>query len=574
MVYQYCLLNISFACLGNQLNMSSIVTSILSSTIGLLWNKARDTTAAKLQGGGITDENVRKVVVRELSDIKTKLDGLSRKDLRSSCNFLEEGVDFLYVALGKSNLEQNVLANGTLDDCVKTSILTSGAQCQMLNEVLELSHLMGKLKVNAEGEVSEAKKRFENSRVRATDAFSNEALSIKDTILAATLRIVSQIQERLDSPEIAITGCLSVLRKLHSLSAIQDIFNVYVNGGVKSLMNKAERGETVKSVMLINYVVFQYASKFGSKYTFVLAWPTIDLADRSFNPILHWHELSTRKSMGSELTEHPSRLKLTTEIYCLDLAVNGYGDVVFENGLSVTVISKTGERKEVKLPPAYRECEIVETGIGGVAVDRNNNIYLVRWLETYPVNGGTEPSYVLYILDKNCDVKQEYKLDFLDAISRFDFVRIAINQNNNVIMRKDGDSEVFVCDNRGSLKYKFERDSTWMFSWSISKKNEIIVPSRDQQAVHIYSEEGNLKTRIKPPESHLIRGVAFHFFFGKIIVLTYVKNKESYFLLCYTEEGELETETYFCKIGNIIPQITSHPSGPVAVVNWKSISYI
>ena len=170
--------------------MSSIVTSILSSTIGLLWNKARDKTAEKLQDGDVTDENIRKIVVRELNDIKTKLDGLVRKDLRSSCSFLEEGVDFLYVALGKSNLgfEPKALANETQDDRAKTSSMTSGAQCQMLNEVLELSHLMGKLKVNAEKEIKEAEDRFKDARKKATEAFSNEALSIKDTILAAALR--------------------------------------------------------------------------------------------------------------------------------------------------------------------------------------------------------------------------------------------------------------------------------------------------------------------------------------------------------------------------------------------------
>jgi hypothetical protein len=31
--------------------MSSIVTGILNSTVGLLWNKARDFTAAKLKDG-------------------------------------------------------------------------------------------------------------------------------------------------------------------------------------------------------------------------------------------------------------------------------------------------------------------------------------------------------------------------------------------------------------------------------------------------------------------------------------------------------------------------------------------
>ena len=156
-----------------------------------------------------------------------------RKDLRSSCSFLEEGVDFLYVALGKSNLEQKALTNETQDDCAKTSSMTSGAQCQMLNEVLELSQLMAKLKVNAKEEVDEARKRFKDSRKRATDAFCNEALGIKNTIFATALRIVSQILERLDNPEIVITGCLSVLEKLHSLPAIQEIFNVYMNGGFK-----------------------------------------------------------------------------------------------------------------------------------------------------------------------------------------------------------------------------------------------------------------------------------------------------------------------------------------------------
>ena len=55
-------------------NMSFIVTSILSSTVGLLWNKARDSTAAKLKDGDVMDAKIREIVIRELNDIKTKLD--------------------------------------------------------------------------------------------------------------------------------------------------------------------------------------------------------------------------------------------------------------------------------------------------------------------------------------------------------------------------------------------------------------------------------------------------------------------------------------------------------------------
>ena len=556
--------------------MSSIISGILSSTVGLLWNKARDKTAEKLQEGDVTDENIRKIVARELNDIKTKLDGLIRKDLRSSCSFLEEGVDFLYVALGKSNIEQKALTNEPQYDSAKTSSMTSGAQCQMLNKVLELCHLMEKLKIHAEEEVSEARKRFENSRVRATDAFSNEALSIKDTILAAALRIVSQILERLDNPEIAITGCLSVLKKLHGSPAIQEIFNVYINGGVKSLMNKAERVDNVKSVMLINNVLFEYVSKFGSKSPSVLAWPTIDLADGSFNPILSYQELSTRKSMGNELTQHPSGMKLAEAIIPWYPAINGYGEIVVAPNYlsnSVKVISKTGEQKVVTLPATHRGCKIVEQRIRTVAVDKKNNIYIVKWLETRTVNGDKKRSYVLYILDENYNEKQKYQLDFLEAKDKYDEVKIAINKNNDIVMSKTND-EVFVCDDTGNLKHKFiKQDSAWLMNLSISNKNEIMASSKDYRAVHKYSEKGNLKSTIKLPEGHYIHRMAFHFVFGKLVVLTRVEKKDSYFLLCYTEEGELETTTYFCKDWNFI-DITSHPSGPVAVLNATSITFI
>ena len=72
--------------------MSSILTIILSSTVGLLWNKACDKTAESLKDGDITDAKLREIVVRELNDIKTKLEGLSRSYLLSSYSFLQEGI--------------------------------------------------------------------------------------------------------------------------------------------------------------------------------------------------------------------------------------------------------------------------------------------------------------------------------------------------------------------------------------------------------------------------------------------------------------------------------------------------
>ena len=551
--------------------MSSIITAILSSTAGFLWSKARDSTAEKLRDGDVTDAKIREIVVRELDDIKKKLEGLSRKDLLSSCTLLQEGVDLLYLSLRKLNLQQQALTTETEDDGAKTSAMTTGVESEILNEVMKLSCAMEKLKLNADSECEKAKKRFEDARLKANDAFSNEALSLKDKIFAVELRMVSEILECLDNPEIAITGCLSFLKKLHSLPAIQEVFNVYMNKGVKALINKAERVDTVKSIMLINYVLFKYVSKFGSTYAFVPAWPTIELTERSFNPILHWQEISTRKSMGDKLPQHPNGLKLNIEnnLY-FQVAVNGNGDVVaLRYSISVIVISKTGEKKEVELPATYRECEIVRQDNLGIAVDKNNNIYFAQWLKTRKVNGDEESSYVLYILDANYNVKQEYKLDFLKGITGY-YVFIAVKMNNDIVITKECNSEVFVCDDRGNLKHKFEQKPDFYYvrhSLSISNKNEILIGSGD--AVYIYSEEGNLKSTIKLPEGHWIYGVAFHFVFSKIIVVTCVEKKDSLFLLCYTEEGELESTTYFGDSSDIRKlNIISHPNGPVVVVTW------
>ena len=439
---------------------------------------------------------------------------------------------------------------------------------------------MGKLKCNSDDEYESAKERFKKARERATDAFSTETLVLKDRIFAAKLRIVSEILECLDRPKTAITGCLSFLKKFHSLPAIQEIFSVYLNGGIKSMLNKSERVENVKSVMLINYVLFQYASKFKFSFDLLHSMPTIELPGRSFSPMLDWREVATRKSMGKELTQHPSRQILIDEvIWPYVCTVNGHGDVItlrYCDSDEIQVISsKTGECKVVQLPDP-REVEVIEQRIVGLAVDNNNNVYVVVQLVTTRTENDDVENFVMHVLDENYHVKHDScTLDFMKAKSILCLVNIAINKNNNIIMIKGKDSHVYICDNTGKLLHKFEHDSSELPSLSISEQDKIITSSGDLKAMVTFSEEGNLKSTVKLPEGHKIRGVAYHYVIRKIIVLTYVYKNMSYFLLCYTEAGDLETSTFFCKRINLeFIKITSHPSGPVAVVRKKSITFI
>jgi hypothetical protein len=372
-----------------------------------------------------------------LNDVKTKLDGLSRKDLLSSYSFLKQGIDLLNVSLNKSMDEQKGVDKPTDEQALST--MSSSVQSGILDEAFALSQAMEKLNIVSDGQFEYAKKRFEDARRRATDAFSNQALSIEDRLMAAKLHIVATILECLESPEHAITSCLSFLEELHGLEAISEIFSVYLNRGFMSRLNKAERVEFVKSVMLVNYTLFQFVSKFSSKYTSASAWPTIELAERSFNPILHWQEVSTRKSIGDELTQLPNKLIVDEDIYPPYSSVNSHGDVVVGTDVTnrdyIKIVSKTGESKVVKLPESS-EGFVFRRYIAGLAVDKNNNVYVVRWLLTrtgkYDVN--VEKSYMLTVLDENYNVKQNSRiLEYLEATKYYD-VMIDITKNNNIVV--------------------------------------------------------------------------------------------------------------------------------------------
>ena len=191
--------------------------------------------------GYITDAKIREIVVRDLNNIKTKLDGLSRKDLLSCYSFLRKGVELLNVCLDQST-------HSTEEDQGESSTMSSDVVSAILNEVFELTCAVEKIKIKSCAEYESARKRSEDANKEATRAFCNEALKIEDRIFAAKLRVVSEILKNLESPKTAITGCVLFLRDLHSLPSIREIFSVYLNDGVKSLLGKEEHAANVKSI--------------------------------------------------------------------------------------------------------------------------------------------------------------------------------------------------------------------------------------------------------------------------------------------------------------------------------------
>ena len=345
-------------------------------------------------------------------------------------------------------------------------------------------------------------------------------MKIEDRILAAKLRVVSEILKNLESPKTAITGCLSFLRDLHSLPAIRGIFSVFLNGGIKSLLGKGERAANVKSIMLINYVLFQFTLKFGGKLTDRLNWSAgiIELADRSFNPV-------SKKSIGGELSQPPNEpLVLDEEIISYTSAVNSHGETVVKHGDDeIKIISRAGVTNVVKLPKTS-EGELLKSGIETLAVDHSNNIYVVSFLTTR-----TETDviiiYVLHVLDDDYNVTHVGSLDFLEQIDNGFWISLARSRSNDIIMITDDDSSVYISDNSGKLKHMFQRESNYRFNLSISKRNEIMIASDNLVAVNLYTEEGNLTSAVKLPEGFIVEGMTFHYVLGKIIVMTCLEKR-------------------------------------------------
>ena len=546
--------------------MSSIITGILRSTLGLLFDKARDSAANKLKDGDLTDEKLREIIVKDLSDIKSKLDCLSLKDLDASYSFLKEGVRLLNLALDKLNEDQKA-SESPSDEATRVVNNTASG---ILKAALSLPQAIQKLKISCDDRFVSAKDRFKASREQATIAFNNKSLSIKDRIMACKLRVAATILESgLEDPEAATTACLLSLEELHGLPTIQEMFAVFLNGGLKSMFKKAERLENMMSVLFINHAFYDFASKYSRKSANIFTWPEIQLKDRTFHPILHAHEIVGNIPSGHDSLQQLNRVIVHWILPCHEFTVNSCGDIIILTDEEITVIYRTGKRKPVMFPNTPK-LSLYELCRKSIAVDSSDNVYAVMWRKTCDKDENVTSEHVLYIFDENYNIKLVSVLDFLDREKRKD-VKIAVNKSQNLIMCQG--NKVYVTDNTGKLISQFERDGNPVRSLDIFNNNDVMIASYDCSAVEIYTTEGNLKSVIKVPEDHRVREVAFHHDIDKIIVLTRVREPDSLFLLGYSETGELEGSV-FLSSKYFWANVKCHLNGTVAIQVGSSITLI
>ena len=250
-------------------------------------------TAERLKEGDVADQKIRDLIVREVEDIKSKFDGLSRKDLLAAVDSFKTGIRYFFEALDVKPMSSQAsvgitdenLSEHDLEEAMKT--VSVAAEMRKLEEM--------DFNETVKNNFLQAKKRFEMAREKATEASNNEGLKIFDWITAIRYRVMATVLESvvetvgatgdmsLSSLKIALKNalpeCEECLQKLLSLPAVQDNFKVELDKGVLNVRGrygKDERRKIISTVCQVNRAIYNATRAVGRD---TLVWPLVDIGE-------------------------------------------------------------------------------------------------------------------------------------------------------------------------------------------------------------------------------------------------------------------------------------------------------
>jgi hypothetical protein len=502
--------------------MAGVVGSILLKFgLGFISDKFRTCGAEKLQDGGLTDQKFRGYILRELDDIKFKLDGLSRKDLSASISFLKQGVQRLQISFESrtsctSELPKDGKQSQDTTSAGACSSQTKPAQQSVtVEDAVALANAIGKLKIESMERFESAKEYFKEAGKKATEAFHNVALNTNERILATEVRIASGILENLDDPDLAASDCLHYLEELHDMPAIKEIFSVHVGTGIKSWFKsgfkKDSRAEIVETVTMINLILADFISKFTTRRMAVLDWPMIECGQRVVHPI-HYEEENVQKMREMKITPPWDiiRYKKSIILAMKDLAINSKGDVVgafYFDDHPRKLDRITGEWQPFCHSPSNDEMLCHKY----VAIDDNDTVYVVSCKGRSRIN----PEARLSVYSSDGKIIHHCTLDFIKKALHYG---ITVTKDKKIIIYPKGHhtymentNTVYECDSTGKLIKGFVVSLESIIyngvlrvfvSGDKSADKEIIVASCeshylvDDILLQVFSQERELKTTI------------------------------------------------------------------------------
>ena len=557
--------------------MSEIVTGVVKLTFGFLAKKIRCEIAERLKDGDVTDEECRRLIVRELDDIKSKLDGLARSSLLSSLCFLQDGVNRLYQSLLQVDASENTAESpeiATLVEAASSRDTVTGPDSP-INEVIALINAIRSLKIRSKERLKSAIKSFELAGENATKAFCNEALSIEDRIQASQVRMMARILENLEDPEASASDCLQYLQQLHDIGAIREIFSVLINGGIKSRFNKTKRLNNATSVQVMNQILFEFIKKFtkSSLLTSIFAWPTILLGEKTYRPVLgEDRHIEKLKGSGMQIMSLVTDFTLGDKFHSGISVVNSKGDMVAvtRDERTFKVFKRSAESRV--LCEAPREEHASKCYVTAMDIDAEDNLYVITRFQK--INDESW-SFKLFIFDENGNKKLECPLPFHQRLLKG--VRMAIKKDGKIAILNREENILYigdVCVEQNSFKVDksfFLRELSICNHVRFSRFDGTIIAA-SWETVYIYTENGKLQRKIEKPTGYgFIDSVAINHATKRILVKTNQSSACS--LLCFSGTGELQDSLCLGSSEWIrYAQLKSHPNDPVALAIGATVA--
>ena len=378
--------------------MASVATAILTSfaatvmkgTLGLLDMKARRYVADNLRDGDVVEQKLCSLIVTKLESIKLKLDTGAQSVLKASFSSLKEGFIFLNTVLDKDQSgddstetsdEGSEAGRSLLSD---SNTLAAYLRCNTSFLTEEMKNLeISNLADSQKRALIEAKKRFDEARFRAIEAFNNDALTILDRVLALNVHLSATILAEVENPACVLPVCRNYLEELHAMPEVEKNFLVAVTKSVMDKICKEERGQIISAVCQINRLVYDVTKMVGDGKRLLL-WPYIKVNDEKIDPLRDSRVARTLRkqnmdhccltwSFGQQGDEEQRSLKSATGI-----ATNSLGHflVIDKVDGSIKVFDTTGRFLSSFSVP--QEHDVGEPELKSLATDGNDNVYVLQ----------------------------------------------------------------------------------------------------------------------------------------------------------------------------------------------------
>lgn len=431
--------------------MSSNRSAVLNQALGLFYSKPGEITADKLNDAAITVQQLRDIVVREVSEIEAKLTADCRVELAASVGLFREGIVSLFQWISTTGRAAIDLGPGVVvkmaeeedDDYdyielysdrskeVKSSFPSDDDGANgATNEMTDFDQLCLKF-------CHDSQEKFKDARNEYLELLSHGNLDTHDKILLIKTQIAAALLENLNNPSDGLEMCRIRLEELHSLPVVRQVFSdeLSENSSTVNAVSNEEQIKIFTSVCQINHAIFTVTLAFSSGPSDLLSL-CVRTKDDRVHPLLDGRlvrklyarglgELDVTCSFGQKGTrpEHkliePWDVTVDSEGRYMVADWGGDGVKVFDSrGSFLYCLCVTDPDKELTFSPC------------SVATDEDDNVYVLAVQE----DDAGEQTQGVYVFDKHAKLHHTFQLPQRDEFEGWSLTLVRGSENLVIVL--------------------------------------------------------------------------------------------------------------------------------------------